>query len=212
MNLGVHSAGSFGTSRAAPSGAGFFTSPNNYAGRLGYRFDADGFGSGSAPTTDDFVLPGWRVLFAFVQYSLIELELALTTGTPEERFVVGYRTGSASGPTTNLNNAGRRARFDIPFVSSVDASSGSNLVAQWRGATSEIRVDQTVSFDVSSKVVRIDVTLTNVGSGNACMQATTTFVSYLTHVCMLIVFLFCFNFNSTPTDCSTVSEICSTVL
>ena len=108
-----------------------------------------------------------------------KLELALDAGTPEERFVVGYRTGSASGPATNLNNGGLVSRFNIPFVSSTDASSGSNLVAQWRGATSEIRVDQTVSFDVSSKVVRIDVTLTNVGNGNACMQGTATLVSYL---------------------------------
>ena len=58
VNLGVHSAGSFGTFESAPSGAGFVTSSNDYGGKLGYRFDADGFGSGSPPTTDDFVMPG----------------------------------------------------------------------------------------------------------------------------------------------------------
>ena len=66
VNLGIHSAGSFGTDQAAPSGVGFVTSPNDYAGRVGYRFDADGFGVGSAPTTDDFLLPGWLKSFVCV--------------------------------------------------------------------------------------------------------------------------------------------------
>ena len=55
VNLGVNSVGEFGTSASAPSGVGFVTSPIDNGGRLGYRFDADGFGVGSPPTTNDFV-------------------------------------------------------------------------------------------------------------------------------------------------------------
>ena len=59
VNLGVNYAGSLaGTIESAPSGAGFVTSPIDFGGTLGYRFDADGFGVGSPPTTSDFLIPG----------------------------------------------------------------------------------------------------------------------------------------------------------
>ena len=138
LSLGISGAGSFGTHNAAP--AGFH--PSAYYGRtIGFEYDQDGWDIGNAPTTGDFFLPG----------------------TPEERFVVGYKI---QGVPSVFNNAETMGNEDVTRESRTNLSSGGVLAAQWVGLTEggDLRVTQTVEFEYDQRVFANTVTLQNAGT------------------------------------------------
>jgi hypothetical protein len=138
LSVGISGAGSFGTSNAAPSG--FHPTPN-YGGRIGLSVDQDGFYTGNAPTTGDFFLPG----------------------TPEERFVVGYKI---AGVPSVFNNAKTMGNQDVIKESVTDLSTDNVLRAQWIGHTggSNLRVTQVVQFGNDQRFFRNTITLQNTGT------------------------------------------------
>jgi hypothetical protein len=138
LSVGISGAGSFGTSNAAPSG--FHPTPN-YGGRIGLSVDQDGFYTGNAPTTGDFFLPG----------------------TPEERFVVGYKI---QGAPSVFNNAETMGNQDVIKESVMDLSSDNVLRAQWIGNTGggNLRVTQVVQFGSDQRFFRNTITLQNTGT------------------------------------------------
>jgi hypothetical protein len=143
LSVGISGAGSFGTYNAAPAG---FHPSADYGGTLGLRYDQDGFDMGNAPTTGDFFLPG----------------------TPEERFVLGYKI---SGEPSVFNNSETMhydygEPIDVIRESFSNLSSGTTLEAQWVGHTGgdNLRVTQVVQFEYDQRVFTNTVTLQNVGS------------------------------------------------
>jgi hypothetical protein len=139
LSVGISGAGSFGTHNAAP--IGFHPTPY-YGGRIGLSVDQDGFNTGSAPTTGDFFLPG----------------------TPEERFVVGYKI---QGVPSVFNNAETMGNEDVIKDSVTDLSSDNVLRAQWVGNTkngNKLRVTQVVQFRYDQRFFRNTITLQNMGT------------------------------------------------
>ena len=121
LSVGISGTGSFGTSNAAPAG---FHPSANYGGLLGLRYDEDGWDIGNDPTTGDFFVPG----------------------TPEERFVVGYKI---HGVPSVFNNAETMGDYDIVRESFGNLSSGGTLKAEWVGLTQGF----TVHFEDSSQPI-----------------------------------------------------------
>ncbi|MBA4365361.1 MAG: hypothetical protein C0398_05070 [Coprothermobacter sp.] len=139
LSVGISGAGSFGTHEAAP--VGFHPTPF-YGGRIGLSVDQDGFNTGSGPTTGDFFLPG----------------------TPEERFVVGYKI---QGVPSVFNNAETMGDEDVIKESVTDLSSVDVLRAQWVGSTGDgnkLRVTQVVQFRYDQRFFRNTITLQNTGT------------------------------------------------
>ncbi len=103
IEVGIHSAGSFGTSQYAP--AGFHTWPNYasgpYEGRLGFVADQgrDGWGVGTPPQTGDYFVPG----------------------SPEEGWSVEWTVGGSERPYSNF---GLMGSFNVPRTSSGETTSG----------------------------------------------------------------------------------------
>ena len=79
IEVGISKSGSFRTKNAAPSGFHPSTVDRYQTSKgVGLRVDGDGFDTGNAPTTGDFLLPG----------------------DPEEGFAVGYKISSNSAAAT----------------------------------------------------------------------------------------------------------------
>lgn len=143
VEVGIHSAGSFGTSNTPPEG--FHALPTN---RLGFVADPgkDGWDAGTPPQSGDFFVPG----------------------TPEEGFAIEWTT---DGVETTFGNFGLMGLSDIPVTSLVETSSGDVRSAVWQGdAVSEtdpnekLRVTQTVRFRKGDLFFVINVVLTNIGT------------------------------------------------
>jgi hypothetical protein len=148
IEVGIHSAGSFGTEQTAP--VGFHTWPEYssgpYPGLLGFVADygKDGWAVGTPPQTGDFFVPG----------------------SPEEGWAVEWTLG---GIDRTFDNFGLEGDFDIPLISSSETSSGSTRSAVWQGEAAsgsdeKLHVTQTVHFDQSKLYFIIDVVLTNTGT------------------------------------------------
>ena len=138
--VGIHPAGSFGTSVAAP--AGFHPIGRT---QLGFVADQgrDGWSVGTPPQSGDYFLPG----------------------SPEEGWSVEWTVGGAE---RTFGNYGRMSVFQVPQTSLTETSAGSTRSAVWVGtATSgseQLRVTQNVHFDVDDLFFIMSMTLTNVGS------------------------------------------------
>lgn len=135
IEVGVSRAGSFGTDGNAPGG--FFGTAART--RIGMSTNPTGFG----------VAPDLRMDF-------------FMPGSPEERWSVGY---TLSGTQVAGSNALLRGATDISDNVVTDESSGTKLQARSIGTfNSRLQVTQVVSFNVSEKFFRNEVTLKNVGA------------------------------------------------
>ena len=140
MEIGISTHGSFGTLSSPPSGSGFY---NNK--QIGMLIDGDGWGTGGAPTTGDFFLPG----------------------TPEERYIFAYYVNGtryefpiADRMSLSLNNW-----KTLPKV--VDASYGNTLCAVVTGVTvHDVELKITYSFKDNDKAYSTKFEITNKGSYN----------------------------------------------
>ena len=139
MEIGISTHGSFGSASSPPTGKGFY---NNK--KIGMLIDGDGWGTGSAPTTGDFFLPG----------------------TPEERYILSYKI---SGTTYEFRVADRMFSITsndwsvIPKV--VDASYGNTLCAVVTGTTKHgVQFKLTYSFKDTDKAYSTHFEITNTGT------------------------------------------------
>ena len=140
MEIGISTHGSFGTQSSPPSGSGFYNKS-----QIGMMIDGDGWGTGDAPTTGDFFLPG----------------------TPEERYIFAYHV---NGTRYEFPIADRRDTYlnnwsTIPKV--VDASYGNTLCAVVTGVTVHgVELKITYSFKDTDKAYSTKFEITNKGSYN----------------------------------------------
>ena len=140
MEIGISTHGSFGTQSAPPSGSGFY---NNK--QIGMLIDGDGWGTGSAPTTGDFFLPG----------------------TPEERYIFAYYVNGTKYefPIADRMSLSMNNRKTLPKV--VDASHGNTLCAVVTGVTvHDVELKITYSFKDTDKAYSTKFEITNKGSYN----------------------------------------------
>lgn len=140
IEVGISSAGSFGTASGAP--AGFHTK----GGRLGLQVDADGWETGNAPTTGDFFLPG----------------------SPEERFILAYKKGDTIYQNKSAQRMG--VSWPSPStISTTDNSNPSKgfLKATTTGTSPEnVVYKQVVYFNKSDKFYTTKITITNNSGGD----------------------------------------------
>lgn len=140
IEVGISKYGSFGTDNSASSKPpGFYgTDAHN---NIGMSSNAAGFGV-SPDTSIDYFLPG----------------------TPEERWVVGYKE---SGVASKANNSLLMNKHEASGYSVVDQSSGSALKAEVNATlNSKLLTTQVISFNAGDKFFKNTVTLKNVGGGN----------------------------------------------
>ena len=153
VEVGIHQAGSFGTSYSAP--AGFHTLGSN---RLGFVADpqGDGWENGVPKQTGDYFLPG----------------------TPEEGWSLEW-TSPTRGEQT-FSNFGLCGSFDIAQQSLEETSTETTCSAVWTGTAvsgdEKVSVIQNVHFDKDDRFFVISVTLTNKG------ETDLTDVEYLRNV------------------------------
>jgi hypothetical protein len=146
VEVGIHNAGSFGSSSPAPPG--FHPKVSPYDTRLGFVADPgkDGWGVGTPPQTGDYFVPG----------------------TPEEGWMLQW-TG-ADGLPKPFYNFGLMGQQSIATTRLANTSSGSTQSAVWQGTattsggTEKLQVVQTVSFDVDALYFTINVVMTNTGT------------------------------------------------
>lgn len=144
IEVGIHNAGSFGTSAGAPSG--FHPKINASDRRLGFVADPgkDGWGVGTPPQTGDYFVPG----------------------TPEEGWTVEWT--SPSGTERQFHNYGLMGSQNVLMQSLTETSSGNTKSAVWVGTAQtgaeKLSVTQTVSFDVNDLFFVINVVMTNTGT------------------------------------------------
>lgn len=143
IELGISLWGDFGTMGNKPAN---FRGTRNGEGstdgsdQIGMSADHDGYGSGR-DLPIDYYLPG----------------------TPEERFAVGYKSGSA---TYAKSNSAQMSSFDMPTTVENLSNSATGLlkakvVSTW---SSTMEVTQIISFNVNDKFYRNEVTLKNISS------------------------------------------------
>ena len=138
MEIGISKHGSFGTASSPPSGYGFY---NNK--KIGMLIDGDGWGTGSAPTTGDFFLPG----------------------TPEERYIFAYYVNGTKYefPVADRQSVSLSNWKTQPTV--VDASYGDTLCAVVTGVTvHDVELKITYSFKDTDKAYSTKFEITNNGS------------------------------------------------
>lgn len=137
IELGISKYGSFGTTSGLAKPTGFYgTAARN---NIGMSTNAAGFG----------VLPDTRI-----DYFL--------PGTPEERWVAGYKIG---GTAYTGSNSLLVTPTDISDNTVTDQSSGNTLQAQSVGTlNSKLKITQTYYFTVDDKYFRTTVKLENVGA------------------------------------------------
>jgi len=134
IELGISEWGDFGT--VGPSPAGFFGT--DARSNIGMSADHDGFNNGQNLRVDYF-LPG----------------------SPEERFVVGYRVGGSTYTNTNM---ALYSQHNMP-TTITDQSSGdllkATIVSTWTGT---MEITQVISFTVNQKFFRNQVTIRNISA------------------------------------------------
>ena len=141
VEVGIHPAGSFGSSVTAP--AGFH--PNGPSNLLGFVADPqrDGWDMGTPPQTGDYFVPG----------------------TPEEGWSVEW---TLDGVETGFHNYGLRGAADVAQTSLTETSDASTQSALWEGdavsGAGSLRVLQSVRVDPTTLYFVMNVTLTNTGS------------------------------------------------
>ena len=138
MEIGISTHGSFGSASTPPTGKGFY---NNR--KIGMLIDGDGWGTGKAPTTGDFFLPG----------------------TPEERYIFSYYIGSTKYEyaVADRNSAYTGTWSTAPKA--VDASYGDTLCAVVTGVTTHgVELKITYSFKDTDKAYSTKFEITNKGS------------------------------------------------
>ncbi|NJL49376.1 MAG: DUF4347 domain-containing protein [Leptolyngbyaceae cyanobacterium SM2_5_2] len=132
IELGISGLGDYGTLGTKPEG--FFGT--NERSNIGMSADFDGFGEGNDLRMDYF-LPG----------------------TPEERWVVGYKTGDS---VFRGSNSALEGPSDIP-TSVNNTSTGDTLSAVINSTFNDVlEIDKVVSFDVNDKYFKTQITLTNI--------------------------------------------------
>jgi hypothetical protein len=137
IELGISKRGSFGTTASEPKPSGFYGSGSRT--NIGMSTNAAGFGV-SPDTRIDFFLPG----------------------TPEERWVVGYKVAGTPhiGSNSLLMNANNISNNVV-----TNQSSGNQLKAVSDGTfDSKLKITQNISFNVGDKFFKNEVTLKNVDS------------------------------------------------
>ncbi|MEG3921553.1 DUF4347 domain-containing protein, partial [Microcoleus sp. T3_A4] len=140
----VYLGGNFVELGLATNGAfGGATTPTGFLGRkigtgIGMVSDTDGFGT-DTDLRIDYFLPG----------------------TPEERFVAGYKIGGVATTGTAARSGGTN---NFTGTTIINNSVGNTLSAQVVGILGgNLRVTQNISFDVNDKSFKNTVTLTNLG-------------------------------------------------
>lgn len=136
IEVGISSLGSFGTTGPEPTPDDFFGTDSR--SNIGMSTNPAGFGE-SPDLRMDFFLPG----------------------TPEERWVVGYKVDDTEHTGSNglLVNANDIGDYEVE-----DTSSGSQLEATGNGMfNSTLDITQIVSFDETDKFFLNEVTLANSG-------------------------------------------------
>ena len=143
VEVGVHPAGSFGTTVVAPAG---FHPGAGASGALGFvaDFQKDGWTVGTPPQSADYFLPG----------------------VPEEGWSIEWTTG---GTERTFGNYGRMNVFQVPQTSLTETSAGNTRSAVWvgeaaNGPTEKVRVTQTVRFNQGDAFFVINVVMTNTGT------------------------------------------------
>jgi len=151
IEVGIHDAGSFGTSNSAP--AGFHPWPEYnpggpYPGPLGMVADygMDGWDVGTLPQTGDFCMPG----------------------VPVEGWAVEW---TYNGSIFNFANLGLIGYQSIPTTANSETSSGDLRSAIWEGEAinandpnQKLRVTQTTYFNKDDMFIVIHVVMTNTGT------------------------------------------------
>lgn len=138
IELGLSKPGSFGTDNSTLP-PGFYGTPSD--NRIGMSTNPTGFG----------VAPDLRMDF-------------FMPGSPEERWVVGYKQ---SGTPHAGSNSLLRGTNDISDNVVTDESSGSKLQARSVGTfDGKVQVTQVISFDRGDKFFKNEVTLKNIDSAS----------------------------------------------
>lgn len=139
IEVGVSSYGSFGTDSSQPKPSGFYGTASR--DNIGMSSNAAGFGE-SPDTSIDYFLPG----------------------TPEERWVVGYKQGGT--PVTGSNSLLMGAH-DISDYAVTNKSTSTQLEADGSGTfDGKLKISQDISFKPDQKFFKNVVTLKNVTSSN----------------------------------------------
>ncbi|CAG9621132.1 immunoglobulin-like domain-containing protein [Sutcliffiella rhizosphaerae] len=144
IELGISNWGDFGTLGSKPANfrgtLGGEIMPHQGSDRIGMSADHDGFCNGRDLPVD-YYLPG----------------------TPEERFVVGYKAGSVTESNTNSAQMGDK-NMSTTVANESNTSSGllkARTVSVW---DSKMEITQVISFNVNDKFYRNDVTIKNISS------------------------------------------------
>lgn len=139
IELGISNRGSFGTHTGVALPTGFYGT----AGHTNIGMSTNPTGFGVAPDLRmDFFLPG----------------------TPEERWVVGYKQGGT--PTTGSNSLLMNVN-DMPDNTVTDQTSGTVLKATSQGTlSSTLQTTQVISFNSGDKFFKNQVTLKNVSASS----------------------------------------------
>ncbi len=145
IEMGLHSAGGFGTVGEAPvSFNGVLSAKNSWGKGVGISVDynRDGFNAG-APTafSGDYFLPG----------------------SPVEGWVVSYKTTS-TGAAVVLVNKGRMGKVDVPQVFVEALSSSGVTLAAWVGRSGPLEIRRAVYFEESDMTIYMHTTIVNTGS------------------------------------------------
>ncbi|MBF0105567.1 MAG: hypothetical protein HQM16_09610 [Deltaproteobacteria bacterium] len=137
IEVGISKYGSFGTTTGQAKPAGFYgTATYNY---IGMSTNAAGFG----------VAPDYRIDY-------------FIPGSPEERWVVGYKI---SGTPTTASNAFLMNTTGITDNTVTNDSTGTTLKATSIGTlNSKLKITQVIQFEASYKFFYVTVTLQNIGT------------------------------------------------
>jgi hypothetical protein len=137
IELGISKRGSFGTTSGQALPSGFYGTASRT--NVGMSSNAAGFGN-SPDTRIDYFLPG----------------------TPEERWVVGYKIGGTASTGSNSLLMGTNSISDNTVT---DQSSGTQLMATSHGTfNSKLDITQVISFNAGDKFFKNEVTLKNIDS------------------------------------------------
>lgn len=141
VQLGIHPAGSFGSSVNVPSG---YIS-NTINNRLGFICDVkkDGFNVGNPPFMGDYFVPG----------------------QPEEGWGLEWSNKRTSGTKYRFNNFGLMNAFDVSVISHNKVVSPGKESAEWLGTAQatygKAIVSQTVTLDSLAQYFTINVLIQN---------------------------------------------------
>jgi Ca2+-binding RTX toxin-like protein len=136
LELGVSSAGSFGSNNAAPSDF-------HKTGALSLVFDGDRFDAGAPPTSNDFFMPG----------------------TPVEGWSVGFRE-SNGGATSVFSNFSRQGIRDTATSTADISIAGKAVAQTSGIVSGQLGYDQKVEIAAGDSFFTTTVTLNNFGAAD----------------------------------------------